>query len=142
MAAIPPVSAPNTCAPTPTAYPPAPTADFPPASRHPPSGPTTPAPPAAPPRAPRHTPSAPVAARFHDFRQVHRLVVGDLVALPGFGAEHAGEVARIVSAQLRHAPVDRIHEESSSGQAIILVVFTVNQPVPEAFPQIRLAIIR
>ena len=48
------------------------------------------------------------------------LAVGDFVALPGFGAQHASEVARLLAAQFRHAAAHGIHEESSPGQEIIV----------------------
>ena len=53
-----------------------------------------------------------VAAGFHDFGEVSGAVVRDLVALAGFGAQHPREVARLFAAQLRHAVLHRIHEES------------------------------
>ena len=58
--------------------------------------------------------------RLRDFRQISHVPVGDFVALPGFGAEHASKVASLLAAQFRHAAAYGIHEESSPGQEIIV----------------------
>ncbi len=46
------------------------------------------------------------------------LVVGNLEALSGFDAKHAGEMAGFVAAQFGSAIADGVYEKTSSGHGI------------------------
>ena len=53
---------------------------------------------------------------FGDFGEVGVVGVGDFVALAGLGAEHAGEMAGVVTGKFGAMVVDAVDEEAAAGQ--------------------------
>ena len=57
-----------------------------------------------------------LAARLLDLREPGRAVVGNLVPLSRLDPQHAGQVPRLVTAQVRDAAANGIDEKSPPGQ--------------------------